>query len=238
MPRSWIYFGISLQTHSREEIARAVEASAPQLVKLFPELTVTLPHLAPSGRPNPDPEAGETAPLPGPGPDADRLGGNIRPLIVILEDLHWSDSTSLEFLLLLGSPDLHPNRSSCSLTYRSEETTPELTHFLAELDRERLGTEFALKPMSSPDVEEMLQAILDSADPDQQGISRHHFSADRRAILSLSKKSSRLSPPRETFLMPMASGIEKRSTCCTSPAPFRMPCRGARSNWTKERFRL
>ncbi|HET9590246.1 MAG TPA: AAA family ATPase, partial [Anaerolineales bacterium] len=41
-------------THSREVVARAMEVSAPQLVKLFPELTAYLPDLI--SAPNPDPE--------------------------------------------------------------------------------------------------------------------------------------------------------------------------------------
>ncbi|MCI0552313.1 MAG: LuxR C-terminal-related transcriptional regulator, partial [Anaerolineae bacterium] len=49
--------------------------------------------------------------------------------------------------------------------YRSEEITPELTHFLAELDRERLGAEFELKHMSPTEVDAMLRAILDLKTP-------------------------------------------------------------------------
>ena len=41
-------------THGREEIARVLAASGSQLVQLFPELTVYLPHLTPS--PDSDPK--------------------------------------------------------------------------------------------------------------------------------------------------------------------------------------
>src|SRR5688572_3680967 len=41
-------------THTPEEIARTLAASASQLVKLFPELTAYLPHLTPT--PDPDPK--------------------------------------------------------------------------------------------------------------------------------------------------------------------------------------
>jgi DNA-binding CsgD family transcriptional regulator len=144
--------------HSREEIARAVEASAPHLVKLFPELTEYLPHL--SSAPNPDPEGEKRRLFQALAQTIIALAEH-QPLIVILEDLHWSDSTSLEFLLLLARR-LSSQPILLLLTFRSEGTTPELTHFLAELDRERLGTEFALKPMSLPEADEMLRAILDS----------------------------------------------------------------------------
>ena len=150
-------------THSQEEITRAVGTSAHQLLKLLPELSVTLPDLASFGTPHPD-LAQEKRQL------FHALAGTIaelaagQPLILVLEDLHWSDSTSLEFLLLLARR-IASQPLLLLLTYRSDETTPELTHFLAELDRERLGTEFKLKPMSAPDVGEMLQAILDSNVP-------------------------------------------------------------------------
>jgi len=147
------------EAHPRDQIARAVEASASRLARLFPELADTLPHLVPSGTPNPDPEGEKRRLFQALAQTLTALAEH-QPLIVILEDLHWSDSTSLEFLLLLARR-ISSQPILLLLTFRSEDTTPELTHFLAELDRERLGTEFALKPMSPPDVEAMLQAILD-----------------------------------------------------------------------------
>jgi len=149
--------------HSHEEIARALEASAPHLVKIFPEWTVTLPNLTQVGTASPDPEQEKRRLFEVLVQTITELAQN-QPLIVILEDLHWSDSTSLEFLLLLARR-ISSQPILLLLTYRSEETTPELTHFLAELDRERLGTEFALKHMSPLEVDEMLQAILDSQAP-------------------------------------------------------------------------
>jgi len=147
-------------SHSPEEIAHLIGDSAPQLAKLFPELTHYLPDLTLSATSSPDPEKEKRRIF-------QTLAGTLtqlaqrHPLIVILEDLHWSDSTSLEFLLLLARR-ISAQPILLLLTYRSEDTTPELTHLLAELDRERLGMEFALKPMNSSEVEEMLQAILDS----------------------------------------------------------------------------
>ena len=147
-----------LETHPPEEIAQMMGTSAPQLLKLFPELIRDLPDLAPSESPNPEQEKRRLfQALAGALTELAQRG----PLLVILEDLHWSDSTSLEFLLLLARR-ISAQPILLLLTYRGDETTPELTHLLAGLDRERLGTEFELKPMSSPDVGEMLQAILDS----------------------------------------------------------------------------
>ena len=142
------------------EITRLLEPWAPQLVKLFPELTRYLPGLTPGATSSPDPEQEKRRLFHALAQTLTELAQR-QPLILILEDIHWSDSTSLEFLHLLARR-ISTQPALLLLTYRGEETTPELTHFLAELDRERLGVEFALKPMSPADVEHMLQAILDS----------------------------------------------------------------------------
>jgi DNA-binding CsgD family transcriptional regulator len=146
--------------HSPEEISRLLEPWVPQLVKLFPELNRYLPDLRPAATMGPDPEQEKRRLFQALVQTLSELAQR-GPLIVILEDLHWSDSTSLEFLLLLARriPALPV---LLLLTYRGEDTTPELTHFLAGLDRERLATELALQPMSSPEVEAMLQATLAS----------------------------------------------------------------------------
>jgi DNA-binding CsgD family transcriptional regulator len=142
-------------THDKVAIARVLAASGPQLVHLFPELSAYVSH-------------------PTPGPDLDPKQEKRRlfqvllqtiselaqqPLILVIEDLHWCDSTSLEFLLLLARR-ISSQPILLLMTYRADETTPELTHFLAELDRERLGTEFALQRMSPPEVDTMLRTIL------------------------------------------------------------------------------
>src|SRR5215207_3018223 len=148
-------------THASEEIARVMASSASQLVKLFPDLTVYLPHLTPT--PDPDPKQEKRHLFQALVQTITELAQN-HPLIIILEDLHWSDSTSLEFLLLLARR-ISSQPVFLLLTYRDDETTPDLTHFLAELDRERLGTEFALKRMSPLEVDEMLRTILNLNSP-------------------------------------------------------------------------
>ena len=149
------------ETHSRAEIADLMEASAPHLGKLFPELALYLPDLTPSKMLDLDPEQDKRRLFQALAQTLTDLAGR-QPLLIIIEDLHWSDSTSLEFLLLLARR-IVSQPVLLLLTYRGDETTPELTHFLAELDRERLGMEFLLYPMSPPDVEAMLQAILSSS---------------------------------------------------------------------------
>ncbi len=80
-------------------------------------------------------------------------------MLLIVEDLHWSDQTSLDFLHYLA------RRCAASpllvlLTYRSDEVHPGLRHFLAHLDRERLAQECALAPLTRSEVSAMLYAIF------------------------------------------------------------------------------
>jgi predicted ATPase/DNA-binding CsgD family transcriptional regulator len=82
------------------------------------------------------------------------------PLLLIIEDVHWSDETSLDFLHYLI-------RRSASqpllllVTYRHDEMQPQLSSWLAQLDRERLAHEIRLMPLSRNDVDTMLSAIFD-----------------------------------------------------------------------------
>src|SRR5713101_4420172 len=82
------------------------------------------------------------------------------PLFFAIEDIHWCDESSLEFLQ-------HFMRHSTSfpwlvlLTYRSDEVRPALTNWLAQRDRERRAQEFFLTRLTNSDVDAMLTAIID-----------------------------------------------------------------------------
>ena len=81
------------------------------------------------------------------------------PLLLVMEDLHWCDDTSLEFLHYLARR-CSAHRLLLLLTYRSDEVRPGLRHFLAQLDRERLVQEFLLARLTRDEVEAMLRAIF------------------------------------------------------------------------------
>src|SRR5713101_2186705 len=82
-----------------------------------------------------------------------------RPVLCVLQDLHWSDDTSLEFLHYLARR-CAADRLLLLLTYRSDEVRSSLRHFLAQLDRERLAQEILLARLTRDEVEAMLQAIF------------------------------------------------------------------------------
>ena len=81
------------------------------------------------------------------------------PLLLVVEDLHWSDDTSLEFLHYLARR-CSAHRLLLLLTYRSDEVHASLRHFLAQLDRERLAQEISLTRLTREEVEAMLRAIF------------------------------------------------------------------------------
>ena len=99
-----------------------------------------------------------------------------RGLMIIIEDLHWCDDMSLELVLLLARATASQS-IALLLTYRNDEPPPVsapvrpgrdgwgLTRLLAQLDRERLAHELALKPLSPTHIEAMMRAIFKQETP-------------------------------------------------------------------------
>jgi ATP/maltotriose-dependent transcriptional regulator MalT len=145
-----------LASRSVENIIACLGQDAPELVKLLPELHTFLPDLTPAASLDPEQEKRHlfhalTHFL--------TSLSSMQPLLLIIEDIHWSDNSSLEFLLYLAR-HLPSHPILLLLTYRSEEAFPLLTPFLAKLDRERLATELKLTPLTFDEVEEMIRTIL------------------------------------------------------------------------------
>ena len=128
-----------------------------QLSKLIPELE------SPEGQPtqrNPDPEE-----------EKRRLFGAIlqfivhfaatRPVLVELEDLHWSDEASIDMLRFVVR---HMTGYHVLLiaTYRSDEIRPPLASFLADMDRQPQVVELRLAALSRPEVDRMVSGLLGS----------------------------------------------------------------------------
>lgn len=87
-----------------------------------------------------------------------------QPVLVILEDLHWSDEGTLDCMLYL-------ERRTRTLpifylfTFRSEEMHAPLQKMLADLEREHVAVEFALTRFTPPQVGVMLGSIFGQAHP-------------------------------------------------------------------------
>jgi len=145
--------------HAAAEIGQAFGAAAPGLVALLPELAALLP--APPAPLEPEPDKYHHFQA------LAQFCLNLaagQPLLLVIEDLHWGDEASLELLLYLARR-LTTSPVLLLLTFRSDETGPELTHFLAQLDRGRLAAEIALSPLTREQVDHMLQAIFDQPRP-------------------------------------------------------------------------
>ena len=88
------------------------------------------------------------------------------PMLLILEDVHWADQTSLELLHHLA----HRATSFKMLlvaTYRSDElhAAHPLRRLLGSLARDRAGEEVRLQPLDREETAEMLRCML-NAEPD------------------------------------------------------------------------
>ncbi len=145
-----------LASYSPKDLASLPGPIAPELVKLLPEFAAFLPEVAPGSSLDPEQEKRRlfSALLH----FFTRLSV-MQPLVVLIEDIHWSDDTSLEFLLLLAR-HIASLPILLLLTYRSEEEYPTLLQFLAGLDRERLSTELTLSHLTVDEVEAMIRTIF------------------------------------------------------------------------------
>ncbi len=85
--------------------------------------------------------------------------GREQPLLIAVEDLHWADEASLDFLLVLARL-LPASHALLLLTYRNDEAGSALSRFLVELDRERLARELRLERLDLAQVEAMVRDIL------------------------------------------------------------------------------
>ena len=145
-----------LATQPSAGIADLLGAQAPELVKLLPELSLTLPNL--KGSPTLAHEVEKQrlfeilvqflARLATPG-----------PLLLVIEDIHWSDDTSLEFLHTFARR-ARTLPVFMVLTFRPETNSAALERFLAQLNRERFAQEMRVQPLSREAVDALLRTML------------------------------------------------------------------------------
>jgi DNA-binding CsgD family transcriptional regulator/tetratricopeptide (TPR) repeat protein len=130
-----------------------------ELVRLLPDLALQVPDEAPIS----------SARLADPKQERRRLftllirlfteRATQQPLLVVVEDAHWCDESSLEFLLTLARRCAH-QPIVLLFTYRTEDSSPVLTHWLAQLDRERPTLDLALRRLTRAETAAMAQATL------------------------------------------------------------------------------
>src|SRR6266699_7154098 len=138
-----------------EQIVQEWEPIAPELLRLLPEVRGLIPAFA------------SVLPLPALDPQQEkrRLFGAMthfctrlvtrQPLLLVVEDLHWCDDIGLECLFHLAR---HTARLPLFLllSYRNDEVSARLRHWLATFDRGYLAQEVVLARLSLVDVDAML----------------------------------------------------------------------------------
>jgi len=134
-------------------------AAAPELLALFPELRGALPGVTPS--PSVDPEMDKRRLFHGLSQSIGQLT-ETQPLLLALEDAHWSDDATLDLVLHLVRANAD-RRLAIALTYRGEEVGARLERLIAELERARVVTDLRVDRLAREDVGEMLGAIFGSS---------------------------------------------------------------------------
>ena len=124
---------------------------------LLPELSDDLP---PAPPPLDDPRAERHRVFRA----AAELVGAHAPAVLVLEDLHWADETTLEFLTFLLAQ--RPADLSVIVTYRREDLLPDslLLGLVSRAPADTLPVRVTLPPLSAPDVGLLVAAILDTTE--------------------------------------------------------------------------
>ena len=151
--------GTFLAPLSPSQITTALGASARALFPLLPEQVQHLPELA-SLPPLPplDPEQ-EKRRLFTMLADVFTRTTTSQPLLLVIEDIHWSDESTLEWIQFFARK-IARHRLLVLLTYRSDEVHSPLRSVLAQFDRERQRQEVILEPLSRTYTETFLRTIL------------------------------------------------------------------------------
>jgi class 3 adenylate cyclase/DNA-binding CsgD family transcriptional regulator/tetratricopeptide (TPR) repeat protein len=144
------------------EAAQALGWGLADIAGLVPELAAQL------GAPPPEAEADDTAQTRFRLFDAVvgfwRLAAERAPLLLIFEDLHWADATSLRLLAFLAA-ELEDSRLMVAATYRDTELSRQhpLFETLAELARSPVFRRLELTGLSSEEAEQLMTAASGGA---------------------------------------------------------------------------
>jgi len=143
----------------KEALREALGDSAPEVAKLMPELRRIFPDIPPS--PELPPEQERRYLFNGMRDFLARVG-RAQPLLLVLDDLHWADDSTL-LLLQHIAQQLQEMPVLILGTYRDVEldVARPLARALEELLRQRLAHDLSLSRLSEAGVAAMLQALSD-----------------------------------------------------------------------------
>jgi DNA-binding winged helix-turn-helix (wHTH) protein len=156
---------------SQDRLRAAMGPEASELARLLPKLRNILPGLPPSRSLSPTQARRH---LLNSFFDFAARGASARPVLIILEDLHWADDSTLALLDHIARR-LSDQPLMVICTYRDAETniTPNLARTLEDLVRGRLATEVRLKRLPRGEVAAMLNNL--SGKPPSEGVVAEIF---------------------------------------------------------------
>ncbi len=164
--------------HPPQDLPPVSQVLYPELVKLLPELALAIPALQPSPALDAESEKRRLfevasqfltgrpaawAAIDDPKSLEDRRGAAGAGLL-ILEDLHWADATSLEFLWFF-SHRIDSFGLLLLASFRPEESGAQLKRLVAQTGRERLSKIVRLAALQKDQVAAMLGAIFELERP-------------------------------------------------------------------------
>ena len=145
------------EMQSPERARRFLGADGPQLAKIMPRLRTLVPDMA--APPDLPPEQERRLLFQAVHAFLDRLA-RTRPLVLLVEDVHWADDASLQLLRHLAERTAEvPALVIATSRDEPAEREERLEHLLEELLRRRLAHRVRLAPLSPPSVAAMLAAL-------------------------------------------------------------------------------
>lgn len=140
------------QKRRPEQVRRALGPGAGDLAQILPELGELFPGLEPTGML--DPETARFRLYDSLGRFLARVAAT-RPLVLVLDDLHWADPPSLEVLRFFAS---RPDAASILVigTYRDTEVGSELSDLLADLVRQPLVGRLELEGLDERELADLI----------------------------------------------------------------------------------
>jgi ATP/maltotriose-dependent transcriptional regulator MalT len=83
-----------------------------------------------------------------------------RPVVLVLEDLHWADPSTLDFVCYLARA-IHRSRMLLVATYRDDELRPgdPLSRLVVELIRGRDAEVLRMRPLSPPEARHLIDTL-------------------------------------------------------------------------------
>lgn len=157
----------ALRTMLREvpddQLDTLISGHAAELVKLVPDLASRIRDLHPSPPLEPDQERLRlfehvTAFL--------AAAARVRPVVMLLDDLHWADAATLQLLRYVAR-NVRSDRILLVGTYRDVELDRKhpLGNTLREMNRERLYSRILLRRLTREHVGEMIRAVFQTRQP-------------------------------------------------------------------------